>query len=203
LIDHVDDAAGLLHALSATPAVVIGRSTSGQIALIWRIAFKEGESPGLLEPAVFSLDPRAASWALALRRRVLQAAAVNPSAAAEAVFREALGSQAWESLPEELQAMLAGTSPAVLAEIQGRGLDLSQQPLHLSGEELAGIAHPTLLVSSEDGPESCRLVNDRLADALPDTETALLTGGHVINPAHPAVLDFVGRILKPSGQVDR
>jgi hypothetical protein len=36
-------------------------------------------------------------------------------------------------------------------------------------------------------------VNDRLAEALPDTEKVLVTGGHLINPAHPAVLDFLGR----------
>jgi len=39
LSDHVDDAAALLDALSATPAVVIGRSTGGEIALDLAHAF--------------------------------------------------------------------------------------------------------------------------------------------------------------------
>ncbi len=60
---------------------------------------------------------------------------------------------------------------------------------------------PTLIVSSEDSPEVLRRVNDRLAEALPHTEKVLVTGGHLINPAHSAVLDFVSRILTPPGDV--
>src|SRR5262245_42366113 len=73
----------------------------------------------------------------------------------------------------------------------------SEEPLDLSAEELAGIHQPTLIVSSEDSPEVLRRVDDRLAAALPRTEQALVNGGHLIHPAHPAVLDFVGRILAP------
>lgn len=76
---------------------------------------------------------------------------------------------------------------------------LSEEPLDLSAEELAGIGQPTLIVSSEDSPEVLRRVNDRLAAALPQTEKVLVTGGHLINPAHPAILEYVGRILTPSG----
>jgi pimeloyl-ACP methyl ester carboxylesterase len=125
LSDHIADAAALLDALSAAPAVVIGRSTGGEIALALAHRF-----PGtvkalvLLEPAVFTVDPEAAAWAQRLRRRVLQAAAENPSVASEAVFRDALGDQFWESLPADLKELFAGASPAVLAEIRGRGLDL-------------------------------------------------------------------------------
>lgn len=204
LTDHVDDAAVLLDALSATPAVVIGRSTGGEIALDLARRFPDKvKALVLLEPAVFTVDSEATAWADRLRLRVLQVAAENPSSAAEAVFREALGDQAWESFPEELKELFAGASPAVLAEIRGKGLDLSGEPLDLSIEELAGIGQPTLIVSSEDSPEVLRRVNDRLAEALPHTEKVLVTGGHLINPAHPAVLDFVGRILTPPGQVDR
>jgi pimeloyl-ACP methyl ester carboxylesterase len=196
LSDHVDDAAALLDALSATPAVVIGRSTGGEIALDLAHRFPEKvKALVLLEPAVFTVDPEATAWAKRLRLRVLQAAAEDPSSAAEAVFREALGDQFWESFPEELQELFAGASPAVVAEIRGQGLDLSEEPPDLSREELAGISQPVLIVTSEDSPEVLRRVNDRLAEALPHTETMLVAGGHLINPAHPAVLDFVGRIL--------
>jgi pimeloyl-ACP methyl ester carboxylesterase len=69
----------------------------------------------------------------------------------------------------------------------------------VSAEELAGISQPTLIVSSEDSPEVLRRVNERLAEALPQTEQVLVTGGHLISPAHPAVLDFVGRVLARPG----
>jgi hypothetical protein len=62
-----------------------------------------------------------------------------------------------------------------------------------------------LLVSSQDSPEALRRVNDRLADALPHAEKILVAGGHLINPAHPVVLDFISRILSRPGApaVDR
>jgi pimeloyl-ACP methyl ester carboxylesterase len=194
LADHVDDAAALLDALSATPAVVIGRSTGGEIALA--LAHRHPEKVtalALLEPAVFWLDPEAQAWAGRLREKVLEAAAIEPRSAAAAVIREALGDQVWDALPKELRDMFTETSPAVLAEIKGDGLDLSQNPPALGPEELGNVRQPTLLVSAEDSPRVLRSVNSRLAELLPAAESVLVPGGHLINPAHPAVLEFLGR----------
>lgn len=58
LDDHVNDALGLLDALSARPAVVIGHGTGGLVAL--RLALRDpGAALGLalLEPAGFTFDP--------------------------------------------------------------------------------------------------------------------------------------------------
>ena len=196
LSDQVDDAAALLDALSATPAVVIGRSTGGLIAVDLARRFPDKvRALVLLEPALFTVEPQAAAWAAQLRRRVMLAAAEYPSSASEVVCREALGDEFWDALPLELRELFTAASPAVLAEIRGRGLDLSEEPLTLSDEELSGIGQPTLIVSSEDSPEVLRRVNERLAEAVPQTEKVLVAGGHLINPAHAAVLDFVGRVL--------
>lgn len=195
LTDHVQDAAALLEVLSATPAVVIGRSTGGEIAL--ELARRHPEKVRalvLLEPAVMTLHPQAAAWAQQLRRAVLAAAAEAPSTASEVVLREALGSEAWESFPVPLRQHFTDASPAVLAEIRGRGLDLSQAPLELSKAEAADISQPTLIVSAEDSPEALHAVNRRLAELLPNTEAALVAGGHMIDPAGPAVLDFLHRL---------
>ena len=198
LTDHVEDAAALLDALSAKSAAVIGRSTGGEIALDLARRFPDKvRALVLLEPAMFTVDPDATAWAQRLRERVLQAAAENPASAAEAVFREVLGDQIWASFPEEHKDLFAGASPAVLAEIRGRGLDLSEEPLDLSREELIRISQPTLIVSSEDSPEPLRRVSNRLAETLPHTEKVLVSGGHLIYPAHPAVLEFIDRNLKP------
>lgn len=197
LATQVDDAVALLRALSASQAVVIGRSTGGLIALELAHLFPDVVlAVVLLEPAVFSVDPEAEEWAGQLRDRILERSREHPEAAAEIVLREALGDEMWDSLPEDLRQMFAGTSAAVLAEMRGRGLDLSAEPLTLSEDELASIGHPVLLVSAEDSPDVLRRVNNRLAEALPRAETAVVTGGHLINPAHPAVLDFVGRVLE-------
>lgn len=198
LNDHVEDAAALLEALSAAPAVVIGRSTGGEIAL--ELARRH---PGkvaalvLLEPALFTLDPQAAAWAQHLRQAVLAAAEGSPSAASETVLRAALGDEAWEALSGQLRQHFTDASPALLAEIRGRGLDLSEAPLELSKAEAANIRQPTLIITAEGSPEALHAVNRRLAELLPNTETALVAGGHLIDPAGPAVLDFLHRHLPP------
>lgn len=73
----------------------------------------------------------------------------------------------------------------MLAEIRGSGLDLSEEPWRLADDELANIALPTLLVSSEDSPAMFRNVNDRLAAALPLAERATVSGAHLIK-SHPS-----------------
>ena len=196
LSDQVDDAVGLLAALTAAPAVIIGRSTGGLIALeLARRAPATVTALVLLEPALFTVDPEADEWARRLRTRVLEAAAADPAAAAEAVIREALGDEVWDAIPPALAELFASTSPAVLAEIRGRGLDLSDDPLELGTTELGRIDQPTLLVSAVDSPRVLRRINERLAERLPHAQSALVEGGHVINPASPVVLEFVSRHL--------
>ncbi|MBT2512961.1 alpha/beta fold hydrolase [Arthrobacter sp. ISL-30] len=192
LVDHVDDSAAVLAALRAGPAVVVGRSSGGLIALELARHFPDKvKALVLLEPALFTIDPDASQWARNLRSKALEYTVDQPGLAAETVIREALGDHSWDSLPDEAKQIFAATSPAVLAEMNGRGMDLSEQALELGEDELAEIRRPALIISAEDSPEACRLVNARLSGALPFTRTVLVQGGHLINPAHPAVLDFV------------
>lgn len=191
LQDHVDDALGLLRALAATPAVVIGRSTGGLVALeLARRHPDDVTALVLLEPALFSVDPAAAAWADDVRTAINESAAERAS---EVVMRAALGDEAWEAMTDDLKTLFDEAAPAVLAEMRGRGLDLSDEPLDLR-DDFADLHQPTLLVSSEDSPEVLRRVNDRLAEVLPNAETALVPGGHLIHPAHPVVLDFIDRL---------
>lgn len=66
--------------------------------------------------------------------------------------------------------------------MRGRELDLSQNPVVLSEEELAALRCPALIVSAKDSLKACQLVNARLAATLPHAELALVPGGHLINP---------------------
>lgn len=145
LADHVDDALALLARLDAVPAIVIGRSTGGLIAL--ELALRAPavvRALVLLEPAVFTLDDRSAAWAVELRTRLLEAESRDPSAVAEAVIRLALGDATWESFPADLREMFAGTNDGTRAELHGDGLDLSARPRVYAASEFAALAVPTL-----------------------------------------------------------
>ena len=84
--------------------------------------------------------------------------------------------------------MFIGNGPAIMAEFRGTWLDLTS-------EQLAQIDQPALLVSAKDSPEVFRRADEHLVHALPDVETVTVDGGHLIDPAHPAILDFVDRIV--------
>lgn len=198
LDDHVDDAAGLLDVLEATPAVVIGRSTGGLIAL--ELARREPRLVSalvLLEPGVFTLDPECEAWADGIRRVALDAVAADPATAAEAIICWALGDEVWDSFSPALRTMFAATSEGVIGELEGVGLDLSARPRRYTDEELAAIRTPTLIVSAEDSPAELRRVAELLADRLPDVTTARVDGGHLIDPAAPAVIAFITEHTTP------
>ncbi len=187
--EHTDDALALLHALSATPAVVIGRSYGGLVALDMARRFPQDvRAMALLEPAMFALDPEAQGWAESLRQRVLELADRDPSSVGEFFLRSVAGDDAWESFPEEIKDMFRANGPAIVAELRGRTLDLSTK-------DLAGIRQPALIVSSTDSAVAYRRVDERLAHALPRAEHVFVRGSHLISPADPAVLRFVDGVV--------
>jgi pimeloyl-ACP methyl ester carboxylesterase len=91
-------------------------------------------------------------------------------------------------VPRADQADVHRQRPAILAELNGGFLEADPAAL-------ATIEKPTLLVAGADSPEAFRLVTDELAAAIPNARTALVEGGHLLNPAHPAVIDFIRETL--------
>jgi pimeloyl-ACP methyl ester carboxylesterase len=189
--EHADDAAALLDSLDAAPAIVIGRSYGGETALdlAWRYPNKV-RALALLEPAILTLDPEAMAWAEPLKTEVLATEETDVSSVGRVFIRGVLGEGAWESFPLELQEMFTHNSPAIVAEMRGRWLDLSP-------EDLAAIEQPTLVVLAADSPEAFRRVDELVADIIPNSEAVLVEGGQFINPAHPVVLEFLDRLLEP------
>jgi pimeloyl-ACP methyl ester carboxylesterase len=192
LVEHVDDARALLESLGAIPAIVVGRSTGGLVALELAVRAPHAvRGLVLLEPAVFTVDPGAEAWAAMLRRQVLAAEAADPSTVGEAVIRSALGDETWMAFPVELREMFAGTNDGTRAELHGEGLDLSARPRRYARDELAAITAPTLVVAADDSPEPARRTAARVAELIPGATLARVAGGHLIDPASAAVLAFV------------
>jgi len=190
--EQADDAAALLDALAAAPAVVIGRSYGGTVATdlalrhadrVRALVVLEGDAPRELAPAT-------AEWADAVVDRLNEVAArAGVDAVAEALIDEVAGEGAWPSFPEEFRRILTQNGAAILAEMRGVWW------LQADAAALATIDQPTLLVVATDSPPGLREPCEALAGALPNARIARVGGGHIIDPAAPEVIAFIEEVL--------
>jgi pimeloyl-ACP methyl ester carboxylesterase len=187
--EHADDAAALLDALGAPPAIVIGRSYGGTVAIelalrhpdrVRALAVLEGDAPR-------ELAPKTAAWIDAVAGRL---ARVPVDAVGETLIDEVLGQGVWRSLPDELRRMLTENGPAILAELRGEWCPRAD------AAALATVAQPSLLVAAADSRPELREPTDALAAVLPNARTALVAGGHLIDPAAPEVRAFIEEVLQ-------
>ena len=106
-----------------------------------------------------------------------------------ALIEEVAGPRAWAAMPDAARAVFAGNGPALLAELG------SYAGARLDPEALARIEAPVLLVSSEESAPELQDPVLALGRAMPRARTARVPGGHVIDPASPAVLAFIDDVL--------
>jgi esterase len=187
---HAEDAAALLEALDASPALLIGRSYGGAVAI--GVALRHPErvrALALLEPGDVALDGETTAYDEELRRAVEGAAARDASTVAEALIRSVLGDAQWESFPDEVRRMFADNSPAVLAETRGPRFEVGP-------DQLASIRVPALLVAGDASPADFRDLAERLAAAIPGARLTVVAGGHLIDPGGPEVLACVRSVLE-------
>ena len=187
---HGDDAAELLGALNASPAVVIGRSYGGGVAVDLAMRYPESvKALVLLEPALIGLSDETTRYFADLFRDVLRDAERQGTMyAAESLLRAVLSDAGWEGLPEALRTKLAQNSPAVIAELTGGLLDLNPG-------DLVAVHQPVLIVSGASSPAGFRELNQVLLSELPDARLATVPGGHLITPADPQVLAFIEDVI--------
>jgi pimeloyl-ACP methyl ester carboxylesterase len=186
--EHADDALELLRALDAEPAILIGRSYGGTVALELALRYPESvRALALLEAGVMGLSPEYDDWFASLHATIEQGVAEHGiERVGETVVREVFG--AWEELPEVWRDVFTANGPALLAEVRG-GERLSDVG------RLADLRMPTLVVTADDSPEPIQRGSEALAHALPHARSARVGGGHAIDPAGPDVLSFVEDVL--------
>ena len=190
--EHADDAAALLDVLATSPAIVIGRSYGGTVASDLALRYPDRvRALVLLEPdAPRELAPAAAEWVDALGDRLRQVSAqAGVDAVGEALITEVAGESAWCSFPDEWRRVVTDNGPAILAELEGEWW------LDADAAELATIEQPALLVAAADSPPEFHEPIEAMADALPNARSVLVGGGHIIDPAAPEVLAFIGEVL--------
>jgi pimeloyl-ACP methyl ester carboxylesterase len=176
--EHADDALALLLALDAEPAILVGRSYGGTIAL--DLALRHPDSVlgvALLEAGPLGLDADYDAWFDTLRR---SAESVPVAQVGEVVMREVFG--AWEELPDEWRDIFTANGQGLLAELRGGE--------RTDNESFGDLRVPALVVTSSDSPEALRRCSEALADRLPGARAVTVGGGHAIDPAGPDVLAF-------------
>lgn len=189
---QADDAAALLDALATAPALVIGRSYGGAVAI--ELALRHPDwvrALVLLEGDALGLSPTALQWTEALADRLREVAArEGVDAVYEALISEVLGEGAWDTFPEGVRQILTGNGPALLAELQ------YVDEVMPDAAAFATIDKPALLVAASESPPPLREMTVAMAHALPRARTRLVAGGHLIDPAAPEVLAFAEEVLE-------
>ena len=186
---QADDAAALLDALEAAPAIVIGRSHGGEIAVDLALRYPDRvRALALLEGGGLSLSEPFRRWLAGYHEQLLATADADPSSVGELVLRAVAGDAAWDQVPDAVKQIFAANGPAIVAEERGGLLDVT-------AAELGTIDRPTLIVGAEGSPPEFADATKLLAAALPSARVEWVGGGHLIDPAHPAVLGFVDDVL--------
>jgi esterase len=188
--EQADDAAALIDALRAAPAVVIGRSYGGAVAIDLALRYPDRvRALALLEGDAPSLSADATEWLEALARAAFAAAERDEASVAETVIGAVAGEDAWSSLPEEAREIFTANGPAIVAELKGGFPEVGV-------EQLATIDRPTLLVAAKESLQpGYAEVTSRMAEAMPSARVEWVEGGHLIDPAHPVVLAFLDEVM--------
>ncbi|HXV33840.1 MAG TPA: alpha/beta hydrolase [Gaiellaceae bacterium] len=186
---HADDAAALLEALDASPAVVVGRSHGGEVALDLALRHPERvRALALLEGGGLMLSEGFRRWCDGLHQRLFAAAEADMATAGETFLRDVVGDEGWEALPAPVRATFAANGPAIVAEERGGLLDVTV-------EQLRTLAVPALVVAGRASPPEFGEAMELAAGAIPGAELVWIESGHLIDPAHPAVVRFVEQVL--------
>lgn len=186
--EQADDALVLLRALDAEPAILIGRSYGGTVAL--ELALRHPESVrgmALLEAGPMGFSPDYDDWFEHLAETLERTASERGvDVAGEVVLREVFG--AWEELPDVWRDVFTANSPSLLAEIRGEE-KLSDRSL------IAGSRIPTLIVTAEGSPKPIQRASEALARAFPGARAVRVKGDHAIDPGGAEILAFVAELV--------
>jgi pimeloyl-ACP methyl ester carboxylesterase len=178
---------GLLKALDAAPAIVIGRSLGGLVALEMARSYPDlVRGLVLLEAAPSGLSAEADAAMEALAERIRAAgAARGVGAVAETLIRAVLGDAGWDGLPEVTRQRLTANGATLLVE-----LDMPQPEIP-DPHVLRNVAQPSLVVGAIGSPPMFEDLNRALVRWLPNARLVHIGGGHRISPAEPEIVDFL------------
>lgn len=198
LTRHTDDAAELLAGLEAGPAIVVGWSIGGVIAL--ELAVRR---PACVAALVLLEPPFRAKRhpTLAMLRAILVAKVRRPEAGAERFLRWALwrrdGASDLDRIGPDYRDRVRRCARAIVRELDGGTGE------HIDREALAQLDVPTVLVRGTESTPEFAAACKRVRDLVPGAELVEAPGsGHAVAVDAPDVVSAaVGRTLAAAGGV--
>ncbi len=189
---HREDAAALLGALDAAPAVVVGWSSGGLIALDLAV-----RRPELVAGLVLVEAPLHASKRPGLRQARAAIAArvlsrVKDDAAGSEVFlrwalRYSTGGTAFDRLDESMREAMLANGRANMAELRAGTAE------HLSREEVATLRAPVVCLVGELSDRAFSRATGYVAGLVPGARVVRVAGaGHAIHLERPG--EFVAAV---------
>ena len=130
-------------------------------------------------------------WLADLDEQVFAAAEADMGTVGETLLRGVLGDAGWEGLPERGEADLHGQRPG------DRRRGTRRPPRRQRGAARHDRPADTAR-RGRDSPPAFAEATELMAAAMPTARVEWVEGGHLINPAHPAVLGFVDEVLRQS-----
>ena len=180
--EQSEDAALLMDALDAAPAVVCGHSAGGVVALdLLRRHPGLVRAAVLIEPPLLSLSAAGAETLGAIREAVEEAAREGgPEAAIEAFVESQDGPRLLEAIGAERAHAIRASARAAFADFG------AAHAWEFSRGELRSIETPVLVVRGERSPDVYREVSAAIAEIIGSAELRELDAGHAVPLDDPA-----------------
>jgi pimeloyl-ACP methyl ester carboxylesterase len=173
--EQAEDAAALIEALDAAPAVVCGHSAGGIVALDLLLRHPRLlRGAVLVEPPLLSLSPAGAEALGAVRERVEVAARKGGAGAATEAFIEALdGHDVLAAIGPERADAIRASAGAAFADFG------AANTWELSRRRLREVETPVLVVRGSRSPRLYREVAQELAAMIASAELREIDAGHI------------------------
>ena len=204
-----DDLAQLIRRLSLAPALVVGLSLGGAVAL--ELAIRH---PGLATALVVADAGSGSDDPAAARRLAEDWAATTEAEGIEGFVALMLGSPFFAGYLQrggrrarcQLELLVRRHPAHAMAHLMRQALG-RRRPVYERGPELSRLNLPTLVICGERD-RACRKPADFLAETIPGAELVILPKlGHMTNLEAPrqfnaTILDFLGRAgTRPAGTI--
>jgi non-heme chloroperoxidase len=206
LADHTEDAAGLLDALDATPATVIGWSGGGVIALDLAASCPDWVTALVLsEPAVHLLaHPVRCALAMAARSSYQRYVRGDPALAAATMYRWAsgyrTGGNAFDAFPDEWRKQMLAHAGTTVHE-----MDQMMRP-YPKRTAIRSIRCPVTVIEGELSDPVFAKADAFVRHLLPQARLVSLPGAaHMVHIDQPerwveAVAAATGRVPEPAAE---